>query len=115
MTLATLIVFANTLLATPEPPKTPDTSTLSAVDANARSVIVIDPKTRSADYVQAFEFLRKDKPSQKIIIETTAGTLSNISDVSSGGTLLIVKYMSNQGVKAQVIPVEQIKEISYSP
>lgn len=83
-----------------------------------RTLYSIDPKNRSADWVQAFDELHKDKPTLKIMIKTTNGIiLSNISeiDASSNGSLLFVKLPSNQGVKTQVIPVEDVAEVNYQP
>ena len=96
----------------------PKSSNLGVVSEIAtKSVIVIDPKARTADLVYAFDLLRKDKPSQKIIVRTAAGILSNVVDLtpSSGGTLLFVKLLSTQGTRVQILPVEQILEIGYSP
>lgn len=89
----------------------------AAIETSAKSVIVIDPKTRSTDIAQAFEFLRKDKPSQKIMMRTSNGNLMNIVDVSpsTGSTLLLIKVNSNQGTRPHFLPVEQVMEITYSP
>jgi hypothetical protein len=82
-----------------------------------KSVMIIDPKARANDYVQAFDFLRKDKPTLKIMIRTTQAMFIGVTDVtaSSSGTLLMVKTLSNQGLKTQFVPIEQIMEINYSP
>jgi hypothetical protein len=88
-----------------------------ALESQTKSIIVIDPKARASDYAQVFEFLRKDKPTQRITVRTADAMLMGVTDItpSTGGTLLIIKAQSSQGLKIQVIPVEQIVEISYSP
>ena len=82
-----------------------------------KSVLFIDPKSRAADYVQAFELLRKDKPSIKINLRAAGGTNLNISELtaSSSGTLLFAKVPSNSGSKYLIVPIEEILEIAYSP
>ncbi len=108
------LLFAQMLLAqdtTKIPPAAPISSTES------KSILTIDPKARANDYVQAFDLLRKDKPSLKMIVRTTNTLFTGVTDlsVSSGGTLLFVKILSNQGIQTQIVPVEQILEINYSP
>ncbi len=78
----------------------------------------IDPKARASDIAQAFDHLRKDKPTLKVSIRTNSGAmLMNVTEVtaSSNGTLLYVRYPSNQGSRLQVVPIEDVAEISYSP
>ena len=64
-----------------------------------------------------YELLKKDKPTLKISLRTTAGVIyTNISELTaaSGGTLLFVKNISQQGSKYTVLPVEEVAEINYS-
>lgn len=106
------------LFGAQETPKLPEvTPKVPPLTSNSqsRSMIVIDPKVRSEDYVKAFDLLHKDKPTLKISIHTHEGNLNNVTDVTSGGTLLIIKTLSNQGIKTQIVPVEEIVEITYSP
>ena len=82
-----------------------------------KSVLFIDPKNRATDYVQAFELLRKDKPSVKISLKTERDpVISNIGEItaSANGTLLFVKVPSNQGSKYVIVPIEELVEIGYS-
>lgn len=92
-------------------------SAAALTDSSGKSVMVIDPKARSSDIAQAFDLLRKDRPTQKMMIRTPNSELMNITDVtaSSSGTLLFVKVLSSQGTRTVVVPVEQIMEIGYSP
>ncbi len=112
-------IFALFLLASiafaQEAPK--GASDVASILENTKSVFIIEPKARAADYAAAFDFLRKDKPSQKMIVRTMSATYTNVTDVSasSEGTLLMIRFLSNQGNKTQIVPVEQVVEISYSP
>lgn len=116
-----LVLSSQTLLAeeSVQEKKNVAAASVSASPANPeRSLMMIEPKARAADYVQAFDFLRKDKPTLKIRLLLMNGQeLSNVTELSTthGGTLLIAKYLSNQGTKAQIIPIETIGEIGYSP
>jgi hypothetical protein len=105
-------IIAAAALAAPETPPAAITTTTS------RSVLVIDPKARANDWMQAFDLLRKDKPTAKMMVRTLSGqTLSNISDLSvtQGGTLFMLRIVSNQGYKYQFLPVEELLEVTYSP
>jgi hypothetical protein len=115
------LLLAATLFAQQEAPKSTPSSANNApiisMDPRNKSTIVIDSKARAGDYVQAFDFLRKDKPTLRIALQTTETLFSGVADLvaASGGTLLMAKVPSNQGYKTVIIPVEQILEISYSP
>lgn len=80
-----------------------------------KNVMSIDPKNRSRDWHQAFEYLKKDKPSMKLFIKTGSTVLSNVTDIviSEAGTLLFVKIPYNQGSKFVILPVEEVQEIGY--
>ncbi len=110
-----ILLLTGALLAQDAQPK-PTPELASLLDSGSKSVIIIEPKARAADYAQAFDFLRKDKPTQKIMVRTASATYTNVADItpSAGGTLLLIKMLSNQGTKTQIVPVEQIMEIGYS-
>lgn len=83
---------------------------------STQNYMMIDPKARALDYIQAFEMLRKEKTSSKVFFETVNGsTISNIIDIlpMGNGTLLYIKYNTQQGIKFQVISVEEIKQLGY--
>ena len=82
-----------------------------------KSILSIDPKNRASDYVQAFELLRKEKPSTKINLRISTGGPLVLSELtaSSHGTLLFAKVSTNSGAKYLIIPIEEIVEIAYSP
>ncbi len=89
-----------------------------AADPASKSTLLIDAKARAGDYVQAFEMLRKDKPTLKIMIHMASGlSISNVTEISStaNGTLVLIKSASTTGNKYQIVPIEEIKELAYSP
>lgn len=103
------ILLASTLFAADEP--------AHSVASGNKSTIFIEAKARSTDLVQAFELLKKDKSSFKINIRTTSGMIIvNVMELtaSTSGTLLFLKLLSNQGLRYQILPTEEIAEISYS-
>lgn len=111
--LLLLIITALTAQETPPPP----IPIAAIASTNNKSIFVIDPKARCNDYVQAFETLRRDKPTLKITIRTNSGTTySNVSDLtaSQSGSLLFIKTLSTQGTRITIVPVEEIGEITYS-
>jgi hypothetical protein len=108
------LLLTGSLLAQETPPiEKTAAATIPDLD---KSVLFIEPKGRANDYVQAFELLRKDKPSTKISLRTMGGTSLNISELtsSSNGTLLFAKVPSNSGSRYLIVPIEEILEISYS-
>lgn len=107
--------FAQTLPAAVENKQAE--AALTATQVSGKSVVIIDPKARSKDLAEAFVLLRKEKPSHKITVATVHGILNGVTDLqpSSGGTLIILKLLSSQGSEMNIIPVEQIVEIGYTP
>jgi len=87
-----------------------------ASSSNSKSVIMITAKERSGDFVQAFNLLRKEKPTLKISIRTANEVLNNITDLSvtQNGTLFLIKLSTPQGPKMVVLPLEDLEEISHS-
>ncbi len=74
----------------------------------------IDPKHRAQDYLQIFETLRKEKPSNKVCIFLTDGTkIINIIDMRlmSSNTVFLLRYNTPQGIKLQPIELERIQHI----
>lgn len=112
-------LLVTSLLAAQEPgaPEKPMPAPAAAATQEFRSSLIIDPKSRAHDYTQAFELLRREKPTLKINIQTSNGILANVAELSSAenGTLMLVKVPFTQGTKYQIVPIEDIKEIAYSP
>jgi hypothetical protein len=103
--LLALLLLATTALP-PQEPVPPTDSRLS---------IAIQPKMRADDLIKAFELLKKEKPTSKISLRTPGGILTNITDMSAlpNGTLIVVKFTSQQGSKIQFLLIEEIQEIFY--
>jgi len=92
-------------------------ATAATTNSEIRSSLMIDPKSRAHDYTQAFELLRREKPTLKINIKTASGLLANVSELlaAENGTLLLVKVPFTQGTKFLIVPIEDVQEIAYSP
>ena len=116
-----LLLVSHALMAqeAPAPEKKPPLQLPSAaVSVNAKTIMEIDSKSRASDYLQAFELLRKEKPTLKIMIRTASGlTLMNVTEISvaQNNTLFFIRYISSQGNKIQILPIEDLTEINYSP
>jgi hypothetical protein len=103
--------------AAPEKTAAPSPAAVAAAVQEAHSSMIIEPKARAQDYTQAFELLRRERPTLKINIQTSNGTLGNVAELSSAdnGTLMLIKIPFSQGSKYLIVPIEDIKEIAYSP
>lgn len=114
--LISAILAAQELAPAEKATTTPAPTAAVTVQEN-RSALIIEPKMRAQDYAQAFELLRREKPTLKINIQTANGMIGNVADLtaSDNGTLMLVKVPFSQGTKYQIVPIEDIKEISYSP
>lgn len=91
-------------LPSPVSPNTPSSS------------LVIDPKMRAQDFKEAFETLRKEKTTGKVFFQLMNGsTVSNIIDMTlmSNSTLILFRFNSTQGIRFQLVKVEEIASISY--
>lgn len=91
-------------LPSPATPNTPSSS------------LVIDPKMRAQDFKEAFETLRKEKTTGKVFFQLMNGsTVSNIIDMTlmSNSTLILFRFNSTQGIRFQLVKVEEIASISY--
>ncbi len=93
------------LSATPPPPGTP-----------SASYMMISPSSRAADFQQAFEQLRKEKSAGKVYFQLADGTtIANVIDMNlmTNSTLVIFRFNSSQGIRFQVVKVEDIINIYY--
>lgn len=117
MKIFIFLALASTTLAEEAPPPPAHAPSSAALINNNRGVLNLNPKERASDYVQAFNMLRKEKPTLKISIRTSNDTLSNVTDLSTthNGTLFFVKLLTAQGNKIQILPIEELVEISYTP
>lgn len=83
---------------------------------SSATYMVIDPKMRAQDYEQAFETLRKEKTTAKVFFQLQNGsTISNIIDMTlmANATLILFRFNSTQGIRFQLVKVEEIAAISY--
>ncbi len=81
-----------------------------------KNTLIIDPTLRALDYQQAYETLRKEKPSNKVCITLLDGlVLSNIIEMQkmSNSTLFLIRYNTPQGIKIQAVELETILGIGY--
>lgn len=79
--------------------------------------MMIDPKMRAEDYREAFEALRKEKTTGKVFFQLNNGSIiSNIIDMTlmPNSTLILFRFNSTQGIRFQLVKVEEIASISYS-
>lgn len=80
------------------------------------SYMMITPAARAADLQQAFETLRKEKSTGKVFFQLADGsTIANVIDMTlmPNSTLILFRFNSNQGIRFQVVKVEEIHNISY--
>jgi len=78
--------------------------------------MMIAPASRALDFQQAFEQMRAEKSTGKVYFELADGTIiSNIIDmhVMQNSTLILFRFNSNQGIRYQVVKVEDIRDLRY--
>ena len=88
----------------------------SVEEVHKKNTLVIDPTMRALDYQQAYETLKKEKPSNKVCITLLNGSiLTNIIEMQkmSSSTLFLIRYNSPQGIKVQAVDLESIVGIGY--
>jgi hypothetical protein len=109
-----LLLIPTFILA--ELPLVPAAEEASTLPSNIHAVMSLDPKARALDFKEAFETLRKEKTSNKVIFRLSDGTtLANVIEMSvlGNGTLVLFKINSMQGIKLQVVEIEKIAAISH--
>ncbi len=101
------------------PPLTPDLPlTPNQKNGVTQNYMLISPQERASDYQKAFEQLKKEKTTAKVYFQLSDGsTISNIIDMNllPSSTLILFRYNSSQGVKYQVVKIEEITNLSYQP
>lgn len=76
-----------------------------------KGVMSIDPKMRAADLMQAFETLRREKTTAKVVFQLASGkTITNIIEMTlmTNGSVILFRYNTSQGIQLQVVPTEEI-------
>lgn len=80
------------------------------------SYMAISPSARALDFQQAFEQMRKEKSTGKVYFELVDGsTIGNIIDMTmmANSTLILFRFNSGQGIRFQVVKVEEILNLRY--
>jgi hypothetical protein len=86
------------------------------MEGNTKAYMAIAPGDRAADFLQAFDALRREKTTGKVFFQLSDGTLiSNVIDVTamSHSSLLLFRFNSNQGIRLQVVKIEDIASLGY--
>ena len=85
--------------------------------SSSSSYISIPIKDRALDFQQAFDTLKREKTSGKVYFQFSDGSsISNIIDITllPNNSLILFRYnTNNQGVRMQVVKVEDIAGLSY--
>ncbi|GAB4187155.1 MAG: hypothetical protein Tsb0015_05600 [Simkaniaceae bacterium] len=85
--------------------------------AKENSLLIIEPKNRAKDFMEAYQTLKKEKAAGAIQFHLSSGqVLSHITDIKllEGGTLLIFQMSTPKGQKFEVVKIEDIQSISFS-
>ena len=77
-------------------------------------MMIISPEMRAKDFKNAFEYLKKMNSAAKIAVKLKSGSL--ITDilgmeVMPGGTMIIFKTNTMQGLKYHVVKIENVESI----
>ncbi len=91
-------------------------ASLSSNHISSNEVMVINPEMRAKDFQSAFDYLKKANNAAIISVKLKSGPL--ISEISSmevmpQGTLIIFQTNTPQGLKNDVINIENIESIGY--
>lgn len=95
--------------------KTAAVETNKQRQSGSQEVMIINPEKRAQDFKAAFDLLKSQAQSEKIVfLLTDKSTISGIMEVSvlPGGTMLSFMINTTRGVKYKIIPIEQIQSIS---
>lgn len=117
LTLTSLIFLAQTPSSIVEKPMQQQVVQALSSLMDGRSTMIIDPKERASDYVKAFEFLKQEKSVSKIFFHIRGGLkISNVIDIKAmpGNTLMVFRYNTPQGIKFQVVGIEDILGIEHA-
>lgn len=81
-----------------------------------QSYMMISPVARAQDLLQAYEALRKEKTSAKVFFQLVDGSaLYNVIEMTlmSNSTLILFRLNTPQGIRFQLVKVEDILNINY--
>jgi len=85
-------------------------------EPSVRSSMIIDPKQRAQDFQQAYDMLKKEKTAGKVYFQFSDGSsIGNIIDMTTmaNGTIVLFRYNSSQGIKFQIVKIEDILTLQY--
>jgi len=99
------------------PTEAPTPKEMTAIqEPSVRSSMMIDPKQRAQDFQQAYDMLKKEKTAGKVYFQLVDGTsIGNIIDMTSmaNGTMVLFRYNSSQGIRFQIVKIEDIITLQY--
>jgi hypothetical protein len=84
--------------------------------SSTQSYMMISPVSRAEDFQQVFEMLRKEKTTGKVYFRLADGLMiSNVIEMTllPNSTLVLFRFNSAQGIRFQVVKVEDISAIGY--
>jgi hypothetical protein len=120
MKITLFLLAAVSQLSAQTAPTTEATSATTPPQHNpapsASTYMMITPSARALDFQQAFESLRAEKSAGKLYFELADGsTIGNIIDMQlmSNSTLALFRYTSTQGIRYQVVKVEDLRNLRY--
>jgi hypothetical protein len=103
--------------AAPQEPPAKETPPPLLKSSPSSSYISIPIKDRALDFQQAFDLLKKEKTSGKVYFQFSDGSsISNIIDITllPNNSLVLFRFnTNNQGIRLQVVKVEDIVGLSY--
>jgi len=68
------------------------------------------------DFQQAYDMLKKEKTAGKVYFQFSDGSsIGNIIDMTTmaNGTIVLFRYNSSQGIKFQIVKIEDILTLQY--
>jgi len=89
---------------------------IAQMGSNSKSVMIVDPKARAADYEAAFNLLKQEKSTAKVVFELADGEkISNVIDMKMmpNNTLVVFRYSTPQGIRFQAVEIEDIVGIMH--
>jgi hypothetical protein len=114
LTTAPLIMPTATKEKTPAAVETPPPLLKTSA---AQSYFSIPLKERALDLQQAFDLLKREKTTGKVYFQLVDQTvISNIIEMTllANSSMILFRYNTNtQGIKIQVVKVEDIEGLSY--
>ena len=89
-------------------------ASLNQDHSNSSEVMIIGPEMRAKDFQSAFDYLKNSNSAAKIFVKLKSGhSISEIisMEVMPQGTLIIFQTNTTQGLKHDVINIENIESI----